>query len=109
MADTEQLMVTEHEQRAAVALLRASAAAGELRADDAAKREAAVWQAVTPRDLWRATGGRAGSPRRADRREWGKAIVVTISVWVFAAVAMALIILILQAADIGVGPTGARR
>lgn len=104
MADTEQAMVTEQEQRAAVALLRASAASGELTGDEAARREAAVWQSVTPRDLWKATGGLAGHRRRADWREWRRAAAGTAAVWVFAAVALALLLLAMQSVDIG--PSG---
>ena len=55
--------------RAAVAALEAELAAGRMGEKETAKRINACRRAVTPRDLWKASGHRAGSRRRSDWRE----------------------------------------
>jgi Domain of unknown function (DUF1707) len=92
MADNGQAMLTERDQREAVGRLREAAATGAMPPDEIERRTAAVWKAVTPRDLWKATAGLAGSPKRADAREWRKAVVVVVAMFVFAAVAMAAVV-----------------
>lgn len=114
MAEHQQLMVTEQDQRAAVARLREAEQTGAMTPDEVTRRTAAVWKAVTPRDLWRATGGLAGSPERADKRERRHAVLVMIAVVVFAAVAMFAILTALRNLDEGPGagggaPIGANR
>lgn len=99
MADTQQAMVTEREQREAIARLRDAASSGEVGEVDLARREAAVWKAVTPRDLWKATGGRAGSPQRSDAREWRRAVIVVVAMIVFAVLAWGAIVLLLAGID----------
>ncbi|MEN3362139.1 MAG: hypothetical protein V7637_6121 [Mycobacteriales bacterium] len=58
--------VTLTEIRSAVAALEAEHAAGRIGAEEASKRINSCRQAVTPRDLWRASGHRAGDRRRSD-------------------------------------------
>lgn len=99
MADTQQAMVTEREQREAIARLRDAASSGEVGEVDLARREAAVWKAVTPRDLWKATGGRAGSPQRSDAREWRRAVIVMVAMIVAAAVVWGVIVLLVAAVE----------
>jgi hypothetical protein len=55
--------------RAAVAALEADLAAGRIGAEEAARRINNCRRAVTPRELWRASGHRAGSRRRSDWAE----------------------------------------
>jgi hypothetical protein len=54
------------EIRSAVAALEAAHAAGGIGAKEASKRINDCRRAVTPRDLWKASGHRAGSRRRSD-------------------------------------------
>jgi hypothetical protein len=104
MADNGQVMVTEQDQRAAVAKLREAGGTGAMSPDEVARRSADVWKAVTPRDLWRATGGLAGSPKRADAGEWRRAVIVMVAVVVFAAVAMYAILTAFRNIDEGPNP-----
>lgn len=72
--------------------LRLAVEAGQLSQDEYRRRCQRVYQAVTPRDLWKASGGRSGSPRRSDWRELRHAILLQVSIIVFAAVAMLVIL-----------------
>jgi hypothetical protein len=75
--------------RAAVAELEAELAAGRIRGEEATKRINACRRAVTPRDLWKASGHRAGSRRRSDWREirstafnlGGLLLMLVVGVW----------------------------
>jgi hypothetical protein len=52
--------------RAAVAALEAEHTAGRMGDREASRRINSCRQAVTPRDLWKASGHRAGDRRRSD-------------------------------------------
>lgn len=70
MPQQQQPTVVElDEVRAAVAALERDESAGLLTRADATKRINDCRRAVTPRDLWRASGGRAGSPKRSDWKD----------------------------------------
>jgi hypothetical protein len=60
------VLVEKSEIRAAIAALEADVAAGKLTEAEVARRIRDCWRAVTPRDLWKASGGRAGVARRQD-------------------------------------------
>jgi hypothetical protein len=60
--------------------------------DEFNQRMARVHRAVTPRDLWRASGHRAGSRRRSDWREIRRAIWLQVAIVGFAVVAMLLVL-----------------
>ena len=86
---TQPNMLTLVEIRAAVATLEQECTAGRMSDCKTARRVNDCRQAVTPRDLWKATGGRAGSRRRSD---WGEIrrtvfgllsllIMITVGVW----------------------------
>jgi hypothetical protein len=84
----EQELVSREDIEAARRAIEAAAADGRLTAEEARSRSEKVLHAVTPHDLYNASGGLAGSPRasaaaRADRR---KAIYLVIGIVVFAAV-----------------------
>lgn len=64
--DRQQQMVTPDQVRTAVAAVEAERAAGRLSRADADRRIDACRRSVTPRDLWRASGGLAGDRRRQD-------------------------------------------
>ena len=55
--------------RAAVTALEAELSADRIGAAEATRRINDCRRAVTPRDLWKASGGRAGSRRRSDWAE----------------------------------------
>jgi hypothetical protein len=59
-------LVTLDEVRAAVAALEADRAAGRLTERETAKRINRCRRAVTPRELWKASGRRGGNRRRSD-------------------------------------------
>lgn len=65
------MILSEADQRAAIAPLRQAARNGELDSDELARRTADVWRCNTPRGLWRATGGRAGRPNDRTQRRSG--------------------------------------
>ncbi|MGH9116417.1 MAG: hypothetical protein ACRD0A_00580 [Acidimicrobiales bacterium] len=70
----QQELVKRDDIVAAQRLIEAEAKAGRLSAEEAARRSEAVIHCVTPHDLYRASGGlagSAGSPRRP-RRSVGK-------------------------------------
>ena len=59
--------MVEHEQiLAAVRAIEADLAAGRIGSAEATRRINRCRRAVTPRDLWKASGRRAGSRRRSD-------------------------------------------
>jgi hypothetical protein len=66
MARGQPALITQAEIRAAVAALEGDRAAGRLTERETARRINDCRRAVTPRDLWKASGGRAGSRRRSD-------------------------------------------
>ena len=90
--DRRPRLVTLEEQRAAERALRAAWEAGELDAAECSHRMGLVCRAVTPRDLWKASGHRAGSPRRSNRGEIWRAVRLGAAIVVFAAVAMMLVV-----------------
>jgi hypothetical protein len=58
-------LVSAEEVWAAVRAVEADKAAGTISPQVAAERIDRCRRAVTPRDLWKATGGKAGSPTRS--------------------------------------------
>ncbi len=63
---TKTVLVDLEDIRTAVIALEGDAAAGTLSAAEAAKRINDSKRAVTPRELWKASGGRAGRKKRSD-------------------------------------------
>lgn len=63
---TKTVLVDLDDIHAAVTALESDAAAGTLSVDEAAKRINDSKRAVTPRELWKASGGRAGERKRSD-------------------------------------------
>ena len=64
--DERSTLITLDEQHRAARLLTEAFEAGELDRDELHRRLTRVQRAVTPRDLWKASGHRAGSRRRSD-------------------------------------------
>jgi len=74
-------------------LLQRAYAAGEIDREELKRRRGKVYAAVTPRELWKATGHRAGSRERADKSELRRAVRLQAAIVVFAAVIMMFVLL----------------
>jgi hypothetical protein len=57
------------------------------------RRLGRVYAAVTPRDLWKASGHRAGSRERADKAEIRRSIRLQLAIVVFAVIIMMFVLL----------------
>ena len=91
-ADQGPAVISLEEQQRAVRLLNQAFEAGELDRDELRRRLQRVQRAVTPRDLWKASGHRAGSRKRSDWRAIKHAILLQVAVIGFAAVAMLVVL-----------------
>jgi uncharacterized membrane protein len=74
-------------------LLQQAFAAGELDAEELKRRRGKVYAAVTPRELWKASGHRAGSRERADKAEIKRSIRLQLAIVVFAVIIMLFVLL----------------
>jgi uncharacterized membrane protein len=74
-------------------MLQQAYAAGEIDKEELKRRLGRVYAAVTPRELWKATGHRAGSRERADKAEIKRSIRLQLAIVVFAAVIMLFVLL----------------
>lgn len=74
-------------------LLQQAYAAGEIDREELKRRRGKVYAAVTPRELWKASGHRAGSRERADKAEIKRSIRLQLAIVVFAAVIMVFVLL----------------
>ncbi len=79
-------LVALTEIHTAVSALEEAAQRGAMSADEAARRINASRRAVTPRELWKASGGRAGAKRRSDWQDIRKTAFGAIFLLVLAAV-----------------------
>lgn len=91
-ADDGPALISLDEQQDAVQALNAAYEAGEIDQEELGRRLGRVHRAVTPRDLWKASGHRAGSRRRSDWREIKRAVRLQIAIIAFAALAMLLVL-----------------
>ena len=90
--DEQPRLVSLDEKHQAHRLLQQALAAGELDEAEYKRRLGRVYQAVTPRDLWKATGHRAGSRRRSDRAEIWRAARLQIAIVVLAVLIMIVVL-----------------
>jgi Domain of unknown function (DUF1707) len=74
-------------------LLRRAYEAGELSLEEFKRRRGLVYAAVTPRDLWKASGHRAGSRERADKAELWRSLRLQLAIVGFAVVIMVFVLL----------------
>ena len=74
-------------------LLQQALAAGEIDEAEFKRRRGKAYAAVTPRELWKATGHRAGSRERSDKAEIKRSIRLQLAIVVFAAVIMVFVLL----------------
>jgi Domain of unknown function (DUF1707) len=85
-------MISLSDKHAADRLLQEAFAAGQMDEDELKRRRGRVYAAVTPRELWKATGHRAGSRERADKRELKRAVRLQLAIVVFALLIMFLLL-----------------
>jgi hypothetical protein len=83
--------VTEQETRAALAAVDAAVADGRITADDGASRKDHIRHAVTPRDLWKASGGLAGDAESGNPKLVG--VVVAVALFIAAVVVLGFVFL----------------
>src|SRR5918999_1691081 len=57
------------------------------------RRRGRVYAAVTPRELWKASGHRAGSRERADKADIWRSVRLQVAILAFAAIIMVFVLL----------------
>ena len=85
-------LISLQDKHEAQRLLQQALAAGELDEAEYKRRLGRVYQAVTPRDLWKASGHRSGSRRRSDRREIWRAVRLQAAIVAFALLIMLVVL-----------------
>jgi hypothetical protein len=86
-------MISLQDKHDADRLLRQALAAGEIDREEFKRRRGKAYAAVTPRELWKATGHRAGSPERADKALIWRSVRLQLAIVGFAAVIMMFVLL----------------
>ena len=90
--DEQPRLVSLDEKHEAQRRLQQALAAGELDEAEYKRRLGRVYQAVTPRELWKASGHRVGSRRRSDRAEIWRAVRLQTAIVVFAVLIMIVVL-----------------
>jgi uncharacterized membrane protein len=91
--DDDPRLISLQDKHDADRLLQQAYAAGEIDLEELKRRRGKVYAAVTPRELWKASGHRAGSRERADKAEIKRSIRLQLAIVVFAAVIMVFVLL----------------
>ena len=91
--DDDRKLISLQDKHNADRLLQQAFAAGELDADELKVRRGKVYAAVTPRELWKASGHRAGSRERADKAEIRRSIRLQLAIVGFAVIIMMFVLL----------------
>jgi Domain of unknown function (DUF1707) len=91
--EDDQKLISLQDKHDADRLLHEAYAAGEIDREEFKRRLGKVYAAVTPRELWKATGHRAGSRERADKAEIMRSVRLQLAIVVFAAVIMVFVLL----------------
>ena len=91
--DDDGKLISLQDKHDADRALQQAFAAGELDAEELKVRRGKVYAAVTPRELWKASGHRAGSPERADKAEIRRSIRLQLAIVVFAIIIMMFVLL----------------
>ena len=86
-------LISLQDKHEADRLLRQAYAAGEMDEDEFKRRLGRVYAAVTPRELWKATGHRAGSRERADKADIMRSVRLQLAIVIFAVVIMMFVLL----------------
>jgi uncharacterized membrane protein len=74
-------------------LLHQLYAAGEMGEEEFKRRRGRVYAAVTPRELWKATGHRAGSRERSYKADIWRSVRLQLAIVVFAVIIMMFVLL----------------
>jgi uncharacterized membrane protein len=74
-------------------LLQEAYAAGHMDETEFKRRRGRVYAAVTPRELWKASGHRAGSRERADKADIWRSVRLQLAIVIFAVVIMMFVVL----------------
>ena len=85
-------LISLQDKHEADRLLQQALAAGEIDREEFKRRRGKAYAAVTPRELWKATGHRAGSPERADKDAIWRSVRLQLAIVVFAAVIMVVVL-----------------
>jgi hypothetical protein len=91
--DDEPKIISLQDKHDADRLLQQALAAGEIDQEEFKRRRGLAYAAVTPRELWKATGHRAGSPERADKALIWRSVRLQLAIVGFAAVIMMFVLL----------------
>ena len=91
--DDEPKLISLQDKHDADRLLQQALAAGEIDQVEFKRRRGLAYAAVTPRELWKATGHRAGSPERADKALIWRSVRLQLAIVGFAAVIMMFVLL----------------
>jgi len=91
--DDDRKLISLQDKHDADRLLQQAFAAGELDAEELKVRRGKVYAAVTPRELWKASGHRAGSRERADKAEIRRSIRLQLAIVGFAVIIMMFVLL----------------
>lgn len=98
-------MVDLADIHAAIAKLETDVASGSLSSEEATKRISDSKRAVTPRDLWKASDGRAGAKSRGDWPDIRKTVFAVVLILVLVAVGVWVVTLLTGVAvDTGIVP-----
>jgi hypothetical protein len=95
-ADTEDdgpKLISLQDKHDADRLLHEAFAAGKIDKAELKRRRGRVYAAVTPRELWKASGHRAGSRERADKADIWRSIRLQLAIVAFAVVIMMFVVL----------------
>jgi Domain of unknown function (DUF1707) len=90
--DGQPRLISLDEKHQAHRLLQQALAAGELDEAEYQRRLGRVYQAVTPRELWKASGRRAGSRQRSDKRELWRTVRLQAAIIGFAILIMIVVL-----------------
>jgi uncharacterized membrane protein len=91
--DDGQKLISLQDKHEADRLLQQAFAAGEMDETEFKRRRGRAYAAVTPRELWKATGHRAGSRERADKADIWRSVRLQLAIVVFAVVIMMFVLL----------------
>jgi hypothetical protein len=91
--DDDRKLISLQDKHDADRMLQQAFAAGELDAEELKVRRGKVYASVTPRELWKASGHRAGSRERADKAEIRRSIRLQLAIVGFAVIIMMFVLL----------------
>ena len=91
--DDDGKLISLQDKHDADRALQQAFTAGELDAEELKVRLGKVYAAVTPRELWKASGHRAGSRERADKAEIRRSIRLQLAIVGFAIIIMMFVLL----------------